>query len=395
MSLRLRPFDLAARQTELDAARTARFPELRARKRRRMSASPHAFFRGSAPLFYEILAARPDLSTGPEADGWIVGDMHLENVGAYRTEQDATVFGLNDFDDATVGPLRLDVLRLTTSVLLAGREFRSNGAESIALARLLLDAYRSALHGDGPPKPPPGPIAQLLSRASERSKRQLLDDRAPGEKGRRRFLRPGDRYLELPPDLAREVPELLRAYVAALGSRAPSHAKSWEVEDASFRVAGTGSLGGLRIAVLVRDRSGDERIVELKEAFSSAADALLGETQSHGSTPAERVVLAMHSVLSEPPRHLAAVAGSSASFVARKLFPQEDKLKLDSFQRGAKLDGVVEAIGAILGRAHARGVRSAPPRPWEPAALEEVLDHAIELAGAFEGIYLAYTRRPA
>lgn len=49
-----------------------------------MLASPHAFLRGAAPLFYEILAARPDLAAGPPGEGWIVGDMHLENVGAYR-----------------------------------------------------------------------------------------------------------------------------------------------------------------------------------------------------------------------------------------------------------------------------------------------------------------------
>ena len=30
--------------------------------------------------------------------------MHLENVGAYRSDADEVVFGLNDFDDATIGP---------------------------------------------------------------------------------------------------------------------------------------------------------------------------------------------------------------------------------------------------------------------------------------------------
>ena len=67
----------------------------------------------------------------PEGDGWILGDMHLENVGAYQTDAKEVVFGLNDFDEATVAPLRHDVLRFSTSVLLAARAFEATGARAI------------------------------------------------------------------------------------------------------------------------------------------------------------------------------------------------------------------------------------------------------------------------
>jgi uncharacterized protein (DUF2252 family) len=77
---------LADRQLTLDRDRTKRFPDLFIRKMQRMSASPLAYLRGAAPLFFEILEARPDLSAGPGGEGWIVGDMHLENVGAYRPD---------------------------------------------------------------------------------------------------------------------------------------------------------------------------------------------------------------------------------------------------------------------------------------------------------------------
>ena len=70
----------------LDRERTKRFPELFVRKLQRMSSSPLAYLRGAAPLFYEILAARPELASGPAGEGWIVGDMHLENFGAYRPD---------------------------------------------------------------------------------------------------------------------------------------------------------------------------------------------------------------------------------------------------------------------------------------------------------------------
>jgi len=149
----LGPFTLAARQIELDRAATAQIPALFDRKKVRLAPSPHTFFRGSAPLFHEILAARPDLAAGPAGDGWIVGDMHLENVGAYRNGADEVVFALNDFDDGTIGPLHLDVLRLSTSVLLAGRGFRA-GAQSISLVEHVLGAYLDALGGGAAPAVP-------------------------------------------------------------------------------------------------------------------------------------------------------------------------------------------------------------------------------------------------
>src|SRR5262249_32961244 len=140
----LDPARLAERQLELDRARTARFPDLLARKLVRMSASPLAFLRGAAPLFYEILHARRDLEDGPPGEGWLVGDAHLENFGAYRPDpygddghkgpKKAAVFNLNDFDEAVVAPWRWDVLRLTTSLILGGRELGADGMRVLGLS---------------------------------------------------------------------------------------------------------------------------------------------------------------------------------------------------------------------------------------------------------------------
>src|SRR5205814_7118322 len=123
----LRPETLARRPIAIDAAKTARHPHLFDHKVDRMCAGPLAFLRGSAPLFYELLDRHPALADGFPGEGWLVGDCHLENFGAYRTDPlrtgraaskqgDRVVFDLNDFDDAFVGPWRLDVLRLVTSL---------------------------------------------------------------------------------------------------------------------------------------------------------------------------------------------------------------------------------------------------------------------------------------
>ena len=391
--LDLHPFPLAARQNELDRAATARYPHLLERKRQRLLLSPHSFLRGSAPLFYEILAARRDLAGGPAGEGWIVGDMHLENVGAYQTDtKGEVVFSLNDFDDATIGPLYLDVLRLSTSVLLAGRTFQCSGAESIALVATTIHAYLQAAWdlAEAPALPPA--VTAMVERAARRTRKDLLDGRAPvGHDGKRHFVH-GDRYFELPPVLAPEIPTLIDAYLTALGERAPAHAVSWSIDDTAMRIAGTGSLGVARIAVLVRDKSDDQRIVEFKESRESSTCALVPPAEGAWKTPAERVVFGARALVGNPPRQLTPVMEGGRSFAARKLFPQEDKLRLDDLRAGPKLDAIVATIGDVLGRAHARGAKNRPATPWSATETSALIDHAVELAGIFEGVYLAYVR---
>src|SRR5438445_205541 len=164
---------LALRQVELDRAATARLPYLFLRKRDRMLRSAHAFFRGCAPLFYETLSARPAVAEGPPGQGRIVGDMHLENVGAYRAEGGGVVFDLNDFDDATIGPWRADVLRLAVSTLLAVRALRPAGGDAIRAAEAMTEKWRDGVSGDpGPPRP--REVEGLLRRAERRTDDDLL-----------------------------------------------------------------------------------------------------------------------------------------------------------------------------------------------------------------------------
>ncbi len=383
------PFALAARQIAIDRDSTARRDRLFERKRQRLQQSPLGFLRGSARLFYEILAADPRLCLDAPLRGSVVGDMHIENVGAYRTADDDLVFHLNDFDDAGEGPLWVDSLRLATSVLLAGRSYDATASESLALVRELLEAYDEALAGVDAPATTPRPIAELCERAARRTKRQLLDMRAPLTPAGRRFVR-GDRYFDLDPDEQEALAGLVASYRDALGARAPSHAASWKVVDAAHRVAGNGSLGRRRIALLLTDQLGVERIFELKEEKPSAMEALF---EPSPVDPATRVVAAARALVAAPPRQLAALPPTPFGFfVGRKLCPEEDKLDLASLSVGKKLSQVVRRVGAILGGAHRRACPAAPSRPRTRADRDAEVDRAIRLAGIMESVYLAYAR---
>src|SRR3712207_4066335 len=93
------------------------------RKFRKMAASPFAFYRGSAALFYADLTgafADDSFLDGRTGRVWIHGDLHAENFGTYMNSSGHLVFNVNDFDEAYVGPFSWDLKRFAASVALIG-----------------------------------------------------------------------------------------------------------------------------------------------------------------------------------------------------------------------------------------------------------------------------------
>lgn len=366
----------------------------------RMSTSPLAFLRGAAPLFYAILGARPELAEGPPGTGWLTGDMHLENFGAYRPSQpdkpsragadlEAT-FDLNDFDDAIVGPFSFDALRLTTSLILGGRELGVRGVDVLELCDLLLASYVKVLSGGAASGPFPAPIARLIAQAKDRPQSVLLDARTTGHGEHRRFTL-GARYRRLDGATLRAVPAAFARYVASVreDERAVSQ-DHFEVLDAARRIAGTGSLGSLRIAVLTRGKGGHDGqwVFDLKQQGVPSAAALLGAPKID---PALRVLEAARACLARPPRMLGVTRVGRTPLFGRRLAPQEDKLDLTRIDH-ADLASLASTLGSLLGRAHRRGATKLAPRPWSEAARAAIVDRAITLAGVHEAVYLALAK---
>ncbi|MFI6903588.1 DUF2252 domain-containing protein [Nonomuraea sp. NPDC050394] len=100
-----------------------RDPHAFSRKFRKMAASPFAFYRGSASVFYaDMTAEYADDAYLDELTGrvWIHGDLHAENFGTYMNASGSLVFNVNDFDEAYVGPYTWDLKRFAASVALIG-----------------------------------------------------------------------------------------------------------------------------------------------------------------------------------------------------------------------------------------------------------------------------------
>lgn len=167
-------------------------------KYRKMAADPHAFYRGSACLFYADVTADED----PYADKhsgkiWIHGDLHVENFGTYLNSDGRMVFDVNDFDEAYLGRFTWDLQRFAASLALTGwqkaipeEDVRRLIGKFVRSYLAQVDAYREseddddfALHLDNTH----GPIHEALVTARLQRRAELLDDLTVLSDGTRMF----------------------------------------------------------------------------------------------------------------------------------------------------------------------------------------------------------------
>ncbi|GIH77748.1 hypothetical protein Plo01_41770 [Planobispora longispora] len=170
------------------------------RKFRKMAASPFAFYRGSACLFYaDMTGAFADdaFLDGPTSRVWIHGDLHAENFGTYMNASGVLVFNVNDFDEAYVGPYVWDLKRFAASVALIGYAKALSDEMISGLVTEFTRAYLAELNGiahDGDDaigsltlKTTSGVLHQVLQRARLHTRVALLDLETTVENYDRRF----------------------------------------------------------------------------------------------------------------------------------------------------------------------------------------------------------------
>ncbi len=293
-----------------------------------------------------------------------------------------------------MAPWRLDVLGLTTSLLLGGRELGADGLVALSLVDRLLDAWRkNAFDGEKLP-PEPAPVRALIAQVEGRSRRRLLDDRTEIVGKKRRFVR-GPRYRDLPDEILLRVPTALEGYLASLPPAQRPKRDELEIQDAALRVAGTGSLGCLRIAVLLNGKGGRDGgwIIDMKEGRGFVGGRVRGATEKtrgeEGLLPALRIATAYASCIARPPRMLGTTllryGRHSVSMLVRRLSPQEDKLDLrNPKERRPSRTGELPSAASSV--ALMRALPEAPRKPWSSSDIVEIRSRAIVLAGMHEAV---------
>ena len=321
-----------------------RDPERLALKYSKMRASTFAFLRGSCHLFYDRLPLPALPKNAPWV--WACGDLHLENFGSYKADNRQVYFDVNDFDEAALAPASWDLIRMLTSIWMGTDGMVATVSDTRALCACFLDAYASALAGGKSywveRETAQGPVRSLLDSLRARTRIEFLDARTEVS-GKKRTLRT-DGKKTLPASTAQRIQ--VTAFMASFAQHQTDPA-FYQVLDIARRVAGTGSLGLDRFAILVKGKGSPDGnyLLDLKRATPSALVPHLAAKQPKWPSQAHRVVALQQRCQAMPMAFLQPVFMGDDAYVLRGLQPSEDRVAVSSAK--LSLVGLKDLLGSL------------------------------------------------
>ena len=337
--------DVIAQIASFNAGRD---PERLAIKYDKMRASTFAFLRGTCHLFYGQLPRGGVFDSAPMA--WICGDLHLENFGSYKGDNRLVYFDLNDFEEAALAPASWDLVRMLTSLWVGAESASLRRSEARVLCDAFLDAYCASLVMGKASwverATAQGLVRDLLDGLGDRPRARFLDTRTQTRDKRRRLLVDGVKALPASKAQHRDVTDFMTAFANAQPDRG-----FFKVLDVARRIAGLGSLGSERYAILVRGKGSPDGnyLLDLKQSFASALAPHVQVAQPRWKTHSHRVVALQRRLQAVSAAFLAPVMLGGKAYVLRDLQPSEDKIALgQSGQSLGELRQLVETMGNIV-----------------------------------------------
>jgi len=303
-----------------------RLPDMVELKYKAMADNTFRFYRGTNHLFYEdLLRSKTILPNSPLT--WICGDLHLENFGSFRSDNRQVYFDLNDFDEAVLAPAIYELLRIVTSIFIAFDSLEIENKKAINMAQLFLRTYSSVLSKGKSTYIEPGTakgiVCEFLTKISKRSSKKVLRKKAVLKK--HKILLSDPKHFELKPALKKQI---LTHMVKWLKNDGDSP-YNYKAVDAVFRLAGTGSIGLKRYAILLKtlNEEGEKyMLVDMKQAAPSSLKPYLKIKQPNWNSEAERVIAIQKRMQNRIPALLSTTIFKGEPYIIQEMQPYEDSI---------------------------------------------------------------------
>ena len=339
---------------QIQAFNAGRDPERLQFKYQKMRSSPFGFLRATCHLFYDSLPASGLIKSAPLT--WICGDLHLENFGSYKGNNRLTYFDLNDFDESALAPASWELIRMLTSLWVGADSLSIDQSEARMLCSVFLDSYASSLAAgkaywiEG--ETAQGLIRKLLDGLRDRQRAQFLKTRT-SLMGKKRVLKvDGKKALPATDAQRAAITEFMSRF-----SKTQSQPEFFRILDVARRVAGTGSLGINRYAILVNGKGapGGHYLLDLKQSLASSVAPHFEALQPQWRSHAHRIVEVQHRMQAVSVALLQPVRFDDSAYVLRELQPIEDRVTLDgSRQTLGELNHVAGTMGRLVAWAQLR-----------------------------------------
>jgi len=338
-------------------------------KFRKMAADPHAFYRGSACVFYADVTREED----PYADDrsgriWIHGDLHVENFGTYLNSDGRLVFDINDFDEAYLGRFTWDLQRFAASLALVGwqkalpeDDVRSLIGKYLRSYLSQVDAYRKseddddfALHLDNTH----GPINEALVIARKQRRAELLDGATVLTDGAR-LLREDSSVRRLGKKERAEVVRAFEGYLETIPEdKRFDRALFYELRDVAGKSGfGIGSAGLPAYNLLVEGYSqalDNDVLLSMKQANIPAVSRFVdtSEVDDYFQHEGHRTVVSQRALQVHTDPLLGYTTIDGVGYVVSEVSPYEVDLDWSNITEPDDIAAVVDLLGRATAKIH-------------------------------------------
>ena len=307
-----------------------KFPEhLVKLKFHNMCENAFRFFRGTCHIFYQDLLVDQEFPLSPTT--WISGDLHIENFGSYKGDNSLVYFDMNDFDEAMLAPMLLDIVRMITSIYVAFDTFEISEKEiDDAVLSFLMHFTTTLKEGRAryiERQTATGIVKKFLSVVSERRQAEVLRERTVCKGNKIMLVKGKGKQLKLNSDLRNELIENFGAWMESN----PVPLKGYKIMDVSFRVAGTGSIGAERYLFLIHRVDDHKRykFIDMKQAVSSSLLPFINSIQPVWKSEADRIVSIKKRMQNISPGLLSTSFFNGNSYVMEEMQASKDKINFE------------------------------------------------------------------
>jgi uncharacterized protein (DUF2252 family) len=359
----------------VDAVRDAFAPLMRAdpaafrAKYRKMARDPHAFYRGSACLFYnDVVGERDEWARHGAERIWIHGDLHVENFGTYLNSRGRMIFDVNDFDEAYLGHFTWDLQRFAASLALVGWQKALPEEAVRSLIGRYVRSYLSQVdHYAGESKDDDfaitldnadGPVLSALVTARMHRRSELLDSMTVITDGRRRFVEDASAGRLTRASRTRVV-DAFRSYLDTIPeSKRFDHSLFYELRDVCSKSGfGIGSAGLPAYNVLVEGYTQaleNDVVLSMKQANVPALSRFVDnqEIDDYFEHEGHRTVVSQRALQVHTDPLLGYTSIDGVGYVVSEVSPYEVDLDWSDLNEPADIRIVVDQLGRATAKIH-------------------------------------------
>lgn len=350
----------------------SQLPQEVEKKMQCMAASPFAFYRGTAHIFYRDMQTLPSSGFVNSSTSaiWLEGDMHLQNLGGMRDNKGNKVFDTTDFDEGYLGPYVWDLRRMAVSIILAAKENHLSSGDAQDIIRNFLDAYlnkMSDFKGSDDElsyrldsSNTNGVVQDLIQKAASKSRSSFLDKYTLVNGSGDRIFQTTAELQPVSSHTYSDIAAAMSVYIASIPSSKRYAQSYYTLKDIRLKLgSGTGNLGKYRYFLLIdgpSSKTDDDRILEMKQESSSAVAIARGgllPTAVYDNHEGKRVTIATKAMLSNTDPLVGYTTVNSIPFTVHEKSPYQKDFDYKLLITKAKFMDAMDYAGKIVAKNHA------------------------------------------